>query len=210
MTPIHFLYDYISPYAFLAWRSIHALAEAHGRTVEPQAVLFAGFLKALGHKGPAQIPGKRRYVFKDCLRTAAIKGIDLHPPPRHPFNPLLALRVSGLDMPPATRRALIDRLFDEAWGGGRGLEDPAVIAEHCAELGIENALTRAAEPEAKTRLRTATDAAIAAGGFGVPTLIIDGELFWGVDSFAHVERFLSGDDPLPQERLARWEAQYGP
>jgi 2-hydroxychromene-2-carboxylate isomerase len=210
MAPIRFLYDYISPYAFLAWRKIHALAEAHGRTVEPQAVLFAGFLKALGHKGPAQIPGKRRYVFKDCLRTAAVEGIELHPPPRHPFNPLLALRVSGLEMDADTRRALIDRLFDEAWGGGAGLEDPAVIARHCAALNITDALARAAEPEAKQRLRDATDAAIALGGFGVPTLLVDGELFWGVDSFPHVERHLKGADPLPKERLAKWEAQYGP
>ncbi|MGK0361724.1 MAG: 2-hydroxychromene-2-carboxylate isomerase [Bradymonadia bacterium] len=207
--PIRFLFDYISPYAFIAWRRIHALALAHGRTVEAVPILFAGCLKAHGHKGPAQIPSKRIYVFKDCLRTAAVEGIELHPPPSHPFNPLLALRVTGLDMPEATRRALIDRLFDEVWTNGRGVEDPSVIAEHCAAVGLKNAVERAAQPEAKLRLRTATEAAIAAGAFGVPTIMVGDELFWGFDSYPHLARYLAGADPLPADRFAAWHALYG-
>lgn len=207
--PVRFLFDYISPYAFIAWRRIHALAEAHGRAVEAVPILFAGCLKAHGHKGPAQIPSKRIYVFKDCLRTAAVEGIDLHPPPRHPFNPLLALRVTGLDMPRDARKALIDRLFDEVWTNGRGVEDPAVVAEHCAAVGLSDGIERATQPEAKLRLRTATEAAIAAGAFGVPTMLVDDELFWGFDCFAHLARYLAGADPLPTERLATWNTRYG-
>lgn len=205
---VRFLFDYISPYAYLAWRRIHALAAAHEAAVEPVPVLFAAFLKAHGHKGPAQIPSKRIYVFKDCLRTAAVEGIDLHPPVRHPFNPLLALRVSGLEMAPDTRRALIDRLFDEVWGGGRGVEDPAVVAEHCAAVGVPDALARASAPEAKARLRAASAAGIAAGGFGVPTMCVGDELFWGFDSLPHLARTLAGADPLPRDRLATWLRQY--
>lgn len=208
-TPVRFLFDYISPYAFIAWRRVHALAEAHGRAVEAVPILFAACLKAHGHKGPAQIPSKRIYVFKDCLRTAAVEGIDLRPPPRHPFNPLLALRVTGLAMPEATRRTLIDRLFDAVWAGGRGVEDPAVVAEHCAAVGLTDAIARAGEPEAKRRLRTTTEEAIAAGAFGVPTMLVDDELFWGFDCFGHLERYLAGADPLSPERLAAWTAKYG-
>lgn len=206
---VRFLFDYISPYAYLAWKRIHALVEGEGYAVEPIPVLFAAFLKAHGHKGPAQIPSKRIYVFKDCLRTATVEGIDLHPPPRHPFNPLLALRVSGLDMPAATRRALIDRLFDEVWGGGRGVEDPAVVAEHCAAVGLVDAVARASASENKQRLRAASEMGIAAGGFGVPTMLVGDELFWGFDSFPHLRRVLAGQDPLPLDRLETWNRQYG-
>ena len=60
------------------------------------------------------------------------------------------------------------------------------------------------QPEAKARLRDATNAAIAEGVFGVPTVLADGELFWGHDSFDHLDRFLGGEDPVDAELLERW------
>ncbi len=67
-------------------------------------------------------------------------------------------------------------------------------------------IARANEPAAKTRLRVATDAAIAAGVFGVPTVIADDELFWGCDSFGHLERFLDGNDPITPRDKAIYRA----
>jgi 2-hydroxychromene-2-carboxylate isomerase len=67
-------------------------------------------------------------------------------------------------------------------------------------------LAAAGEPEAKQRLRDATDAAIAAGVFGVPTVLVEGEIFWGCDSFAHLERFLRGEDPIANVDLSRYLA----
>ena len=109
--PLRFYFDYISPYAYLAWTQIHALAARHGRTVEPVPVLFAALLDANGQRGPAEIPRKRVYIFKDTLRTAHLLGVPLGGPKTHPFNPLLALRVSSLPMEPETRRRLIDKLY---------------------------------------------------------------------------------------------------
>lgn len=68
-------------------------------------------------------------------------------------------------------------------------------------LGLD-ADPRTSEPATKQQLRAATDAAIAAGVFGVPTVIADGELFWGVDSLPHLERFLAGHDPITAEDAA--------
>src|SRR5512140_3653821 len=98
MSAIRFCFDYVSPYAYLAWTQIHALAARHGREVTPVPVLFAALLDAAGTKGPAEIPAKRGYVFKDVLRSAHRLRVPLVPPPAHPFNPLLALRVSSLDL----------------------------------------------------------------------------------------------------------------
>lgn len=204
--PIRFLFDYLSPYAYIAWTQVHALAERHGRQVEPVPILFAALLGAHGHKGPAEIPPKRIYVFKNTLRVASRLGLPLSPPPSHPFNPLLALRVSSLPMADETRRALIDRLFAATWSGGPGVEDPAVVARLAGQVGLdgEAAVAEAGAAPGKARLRAQTDDALAAGVFGVPTLLVGGELFWGYDSFPDVEQHLRGEDPVAAADLARW------
>jgi 2-hydroxychromene-2-carboxylate isomerase len=209
---LRFLFDYISPYAYLAWTQIHALAAPHGITVEPVPVLFAGLLQAHGHKGPAEIPPKRIYVMKDALRIGARLGIPVAPPPSHPFNPLLALRATALVEDPAVARRLIDGLYAAVWGGGPGVTDPTEVARIAAAAGLDGPelVARAQGDEAKAKVRRNTDQAILAGAWGVPTMIASrsgadsgsdkSELFWGYDSFPHLERWLRGDDPLDRER----------
>lgn len=202
--PLRFCFDFISPYAYLAWHGIHDLADHHGREVEPVPVLFAALLNHHGNVGPAEIPAKRVYVFKDALRHAARLGLHLEPPPTHPFNPLPALRLCCLELPPETRRELVTRLFERAWGGAGGLEDLAGLQALCRELGIADAAARIQDPEIKERLKARTAEAIEAGVFGVPTVLAEGELFWGFDSFVHLDRFLAGEDPDLAGPLARW------
>ncbi len=204
--PIGFLFDFISPYAYLAWTQVHALAERHGRTVEPVPVLFAAMLDAWGHKGPAEIPPKREHLLKDVLRHARRLGVPLSPPPAHPFNPLLALRAASLPMTEEKRRRFIDALYREVWGGGRGVTDPSVVAECARAAGLDGdaALRDANTPDAKERVRARTAEAIARGAFGVPTLLVDGELFWGFDTMDHIERHLRGEDLVDASSIERW------
>ncbi|MEZ4302294.1 MAG: 2-hydroxychromene-2-carboxylate isomerase, partial [Polyangiaceae bacterium] len=192
--PIRFLFDFISPYAYLAWTQIHALADRHGRQVLPVPILFAALLNTYGHKGPAEIPPKRAYVFKDTLRRAALFGVPLSPPPTHPFNPLLALRASSLPMPEDKRRDLISALFRATWAGGAGVESPESVAAAATSVGLdgESIVAEASTPEAKARVRAQTESAVAQGAFGVPSIVIGQELFWGLDSFDLVERYLRG------------------
>ena len=65
---------------------------------------------------------------------------------------------------------------------GRDLSDPKVIGELAAELGVPDPQARLADPAVKARLRENTDWAIAHGVFGVPTLVIGEEIFWGHDA----------------------------
>lgn len=204
--PITFYFDYVSPYAYVAWRAIHPIAAAAGREVAPRPTLFAAILDARGQKGPAEIPEKRAYTFKDAYRKAHAHGLPpLVPPPGHPFNPLLPLRVSAA-LEGAAQRAAIDALFDAAWATGAGVDTPERVVAALAPTGLDAAalVARASEPEIKERVRAATTEALDAGAFGVPTLIVEGELFWGVDSLGALEAFLAGRDPLPKTLLARW------
>lgn len=201
-------FDFVSPYSYLAWTQVGQLAARIGHELEPIPVLFAGILDALGTKGPAEVPARRAYVFKDALRAAHRAGVPLVPPRAHPFNPLLALRIAGLPMEASTRNRIIDALFTAAWADGGSIDTAEAISEVLARAGVDAAplLARAAEPEAKERLRRSTEHAIARGAFGVPTLFIDGEMFFGVDSFPDIGAFVRGEDPAMQhpELVQRW------
>jgi 2-hydroxychromene-2-carboxylate isomerase len=203
---IEFLFDYISPYAYLAWTQIRDLARRHGSSVRPVPVLFAGLLKANGQLGPAEIPRKRLYMFKDALRTANVLGVPLIPPPSHPFNPLLALRVTCAELDAPHLEPLIDRLFHAAWGSGEGAETPAQVSRVLRELGLDadEVIARASSTAAKQRLRDETDRALASGSFGVPTMRVNDELFWGCDSLGHLDRYLAGQESLDPSLLERW------
>lgn len=196
--PLRVLFDVISPYAYLGWHAIHEVAARHGRSVIAQPVLFAAMLDAWGQRGPAEIPPKRIYTFKHVVRLAHDHGVPIAPPPSHPFNPLLALRVATAAQADADARAVIDALFAAVWGGGPGVEDAALLAAWLDARGLDGArrVALAQTPEIKQRLREATEAAIGRGAFGVPSFEVDGELFWGQDSVVHVDAFLRGDDPV--------------
>ncbi len=206
MKQLTFYFDFISPYAYLAWTQIHALAARHEHEVVPRPILFAALLDANGQKGPAEIPNKRLYTFKDTIRTANRLGVPITAPASHPFNPLLALRVASADLKAAEGRALVDALFDATWRRGVDVTDARSVAEVVRAAGLDGPrlVEWAASPEAKERVKKVTAEALAAGAFGVPTMVAEGELFWGVDSFANLERNLEGKDPLKGMAEAPW------
>lgn len=203
---LEFYFDFISPYAYLGWRRIHDVAARHGRAVVARPVLFAALLDAHGQRGPAEIPSKRIYTWKHVVRLAHEQGVTLEPPPAHPFNPLAALRTVSMIEDPGRQRRAIDALYDATWGGGGGVADAADVARALDAAGLPGArlVEAAGRPDAKVRLRAETDTAIARGVFGVPTVVVDDEVFWGQDSFGHVEAFLRGEDPASEAAIARW------
>jgi 2-hydroxychromene-2-carboxylate isomerase len=205
---MRFYFDFVSPYAYLAWTQMMALAREAQRELHPIPILFAGCLKAHGHKGPAEIPSKRRYVAKNIFRVADALGVPLQPPRVHPFNPLLPLRVCSLQMPASTRQRLITRLFEEVWARGQGVSEAVAVAAIVDEVGLDAsgaaAVEEAGHPEVKERLREQTEEAIELGVFGVPTIEVDGELFWGVDALSHVLPFLRGEDPVNLRVVESW------
>jgi 2-hydroxychromene-2-carboxylate isomerase len=205
---IRFYFDYISSNAYLAWIQLPKIAARHGVPIEPVPVLFAGLLEAHGQLGPAEVRPKAHWMWRNNLRKAALLGVPLNPPRFHPFNPLLALRISSLPLPEEKRRDLIDVLFQGTWVRGLHLSEPSVVGELATEAGLPGAelVAEAQRADAKTRLRERTDAAIAAGVFGVPTMSVGEELFWGYDDLPFLELFLAGEDPLgPREGQRRPE-----
>lgn len=206
MTTIRFLFDYESPNAYLAWTQLPQLAGRHGASIEPVPVLYAGLLEAHGQLGPGEVAAKGHWMGKNMIRKAVILCVPLNPPAFMPFNPLLALRMSLLPLEAVERRALIDALFQAVWVRGLHVGDPAVAERTANEIGLAGAalVAEAQSLEVKAQLRRQTDEAISRGVFGVPSMEVGDELFWGYDDFPYLELFLAGKDPLASIEWEKW------
>ena len=204
--PVFFYFDYISSNAYLAWVRLPEIAARAGCELLPVPVLFAGLLEEHGQLGPAEVRPKAFWMAKNNLRKAAQLGVPFNPPAHHPFNPLLALRVTSLPAAEAGRGALISGLFEAVWVNGLHISESDVVAEVANAAGLDGvALVAEAQTlDAKARLREQTDCAIDAGVFGVPMMRVGDELFWGYDDLPYLELHLAGEDPLKPEELAKW------
>jgi 2-hydroxychromene-2-carboxylate isomerase len=200
MTVVKFYFDFLSPYAWLAWRPLLQLVHKYqspSLSFQPIPILFAGLLNAHGQLGPAEIPSKRIWLMKDVLHRAKIQNLQVNPPPTHPFNPLLSLRTvtammerrSSSPSSSSDKIQLIGQLFDAVWMDGKDVSDVLVVEEILREKmnysseDIEYLLREASGLSVKERLREATAEAISRHGvFGVPTTLVNEELFWGSES----------------------------
>lgn len=175
---VSWVFDVISPFAYLGFRDLERLP-AHVR-VQCVPVLLAGILSHFGQLGPAEIPSKRRFTYRFALWRARRLGLPMCMPPAHPFNPLAALR---LIISAGSDRNAVGTVLDAVFRNGRDVEDPRVIDELAAVLGVADVRSAIRDPQTKERLRENTRWAISRGIFGVPTLVVGPELFWGHDAF---------------------------
>ena len=129
-------------------------------------------------------------TFRQVVWLARRHGIELKLPPAHPFNPLPLLRLSiALGDDPEAVRAL----FRHVWVDGHLPTDEDAWASLCASLGVDDPEAEIARSEVKETLRRNTEEAIAIGAFGVPTLAVDDQLFWGFDMTDAALAYLGGD-----------------
>ncbi len=168
-------FDFISPFAYLQWRKVKTLIDE--REVELVPIVLAAVLAAHGQKGPAEIRGKREFTYRHVLWQARQEGVALRFPPTHPFNPIAALR---LCIAAGSTPQAIDAIFNWIWARGEPGDSVAALVPLAASLGIDAASID--DDATKLALRANTDAALAAGVFGVPTLAFAEHLFWGNDT----------------------------
>jgi 2-hydroxychromene-2-carboxylate isomerase len=183
---VAWVFDVISPFAYLALPRLEELPAGVELVVVP--VLLAALLDRFGQRGPAEIPSKRRFTYRFVLWRARRLGLPLRMPPAHPFNPLAALR---LIIAAGSDRRAAEMVLKAVFGEGRDLTDQAVIADLAAQLGVADPQRALADAAVKQRLRENTLWASSRGVFGVPTLLIGEELFWGHDAFDMALDYLS-------------------
>lgn len=204
MKTLEFFYDFSCPYAYLASTRIEKLAKGGGVELVYKPFLLGGVFKALDVAPLQSMPEvKAKLNLLDMRRWAGHWGVPLVMPESHPNRTVLALRAAlvSKDLPRATRA-----LFDAYWAEGRDLSDPSVVADALNRAGLDGeAFVKGAEdPAIKAELRARTEEAINKGVFGAPTLMYEGELYWGQDRMHLVARKLDALSALaPQESEPR-------
>ena len=186
MKRLVFHFDVISPFAWLAFQRLPQVMEGISHEVEYRPLLLAGLLAHFGQKGPAEIEPKRVWTFRQVHWLAAQHGVPLEVPASHPFNPLALQRLALACGP---NRRVVEALFRHVWVGGADANEPARLA------ALTQQLAPARDPgsdDVKAELRRNTEAAAAAGIFGVPTFECDGRLFWGLDALPMLRDALTG------------------
>ncbi|MFT4585615.1 MAG: 2-hydroxychromene-2-carboxylate isomerase [Gammaproteobacteria bacterium] len=185
-------FDFVSPFAYLQCERLDRLPE--GTEIEYRPILFAGLLNHWAHKGPAEIPSKRRFTYRQALWIARRDGISFRAPSAHPFNPLDVLRLAiALDCDGDK----IKSIFRFIWSEGCRPDDPDSWNTLLQSLNVRDASSRIASSSIKLALRSNTEEAIALGVFGVPTIACEKELFWGYDMTDMAIAYLR--DPLAFE-----------
>lgn len=191
MKRLDFWFDPLSPYAYLAFEHLPQALEGISHAVTYRPILFAGLLAHWGQKGPAEIEPKRAWTFRDVHWQAHRLGIPIDTPLRHPFNPLAHLRLLLATAPGGTpNRLACETVLRQVWRGGLDATDPQRLAALAQELAPPVA------PDADTvkqALKAATADAVSRGVFGVPTVVVDGRSFWGLDALPMVAACLRGD-----------------
>ncbi|NML27092.1 2-hydroxychromene-2-carboxylate isomerase [Zoogloea dura] len=196
MTPATLYFDVVSPYAYIMDVLLRRASLPLEITLKP--VLFAGLLKAHDNKGPAEIPRKRQYTYELCTWLAQRHDIPFRMPPVHPFNPIRYLR---LIIALGSSRVVASAVFDSLYREGADPDDPRIWRALTVALGVAEPDARIEAAAVKLALRHNTEEAVAAGVFGVPTVLAGDRLFWGVDSLPMLEAWLAGDPALESSAM---------
>ncbi len=195
---LRWYFDFVSPFSYLHWHKLQAMPQF--AQIEPVPIVFGAVLQERGIRGPAEIPHKRLFTYRQVLWQARCEGVALRFPPAHPFNPLAALR---LCIAAGTTPGAITAIFDHLWRDGRAGSAAAELQTVASALGIDDIDAAIAAAPVKAQLRANTEAALAAGVFGVPTLAIDDALFWGNDMHTLMQAVLADPALLRTGEMAR-------
>jgi 2-hydroxychromene-2-carboxylate isomerase len=195
MKHITFYLDFVSPYAWLAFERLPEALAGLSYSVAYRPVLLGALLQQHANPGPAGIAPKRDWTYRHVTWLGHAQGTPLQMPLRHPFNPLPLLRQAlACSDDGFVNRFVAGTVLRHVWQGGRDALDPERLAALAAELAEQirpGQDVNSAEP--KALLRANTEAAQAAGVFGVPAFVVDGKVFWGLDSLPMLRAYLEGD-----------------
>jgi 2-hydroxychromene-2-carboxylate isomerase len=197
-SPASWYFDFISPFAYLQFASLKELAD--DLKIELKPVLVSALLEHWGQKGPAEIPPKRRFVYRFFKWQADRRGVSFKMPAVHPFNPLPPLRLA---IAAGSGWAAVHAIFHFIYGEGRNINSDETLAELAALVGIANSSSLVSDKKISGMLRANTEQAISQGVFGVPTIVVDQEIFWGDDATPMLKDYLRDRNLLRSDEMQR-------
>jgi carboxymethylenebutenolidase len=190
-----------SPWTYLGHARFVQLAQAAGAQVRVLPADFgAVFAVSGGLPLPKRAPQRQAYRLLELQRFSSHLGLPMHVQPRFfpvaadPANKLITA-VAQADGSAAALE-LAGRVFAACWAEQRDIADADTLAALLSEAGLPAARLAAAQtPETAAAYAAQTEQAIAAGVFGAPSYVVDGELFWGQDRLDFLARRLGVAHP---------------
>jgi len=184
-SPVDFYFEFSSPYGYIASCLADDFEKRIGRPVRWRPILLGPVLKITGQLALVDVPMKGEYSKKDFTRSARLHKVPFTYPAKFPIGTVAPLRAFywASDRDAAQGRALAKALYKAYFTEGRDISSPAEVVAVAKTIGIE-------DPALKERAKREVDAAIAAGVFGSPFFIVDGESFWGADRMPMVEDWI--------------------
>lgn len=205
MKHLNFYFDFISPFSYFAWPKLESLEKELNLKVHYIPVALGPILNHWQIKGPGEVTPKREFLLKQMLRYASNNNIPFTTPKTHPFNSLYALRLCLKSVSGDLQKEVIHVLWKAGWQMGTDMGDPEnlmnVLRSH--NLPAEELYEKSFSKEAKLELKNNIQQALSFGVFGVPSFVIDNELFWGCDSMEELKKFITGHDNLDREKFER-------
>lgn len=180
-------FDYGSPFAYMLWKLLPAVAGRAGLNPVWRPIDLLGLESFQG--GLPYSVKKRQYVFVDVVRSAEYHGIEIQIPKPFPVEGARANRLAAAFAGEANVDALHSAIFDAAWVASRDIGDDEVLGS-CLEAAGADAprrLAAASSADAESVVSGNLAEAEAAGVFGVPSMLLDDELFWGIDALPVLE-----------------------
>ena len=186
---IEFFFDCSSPWTYLAFHNIQPLAAEFGVAVSWRPVLVGGIFNAVNPSVYAMrenpVPLKRDYMLKDLQDWAREAGLHIVFPPRvFPVNSVKAMRACIVLDAQNKLVPFANAVFEAYWGRDEDISQDAVLAQVCIRAGVEpEALLAAiAQSSVKEQLKANTDEVMRRGGFGSPTIFVNGDdMYFGND-----------------------------
>lgn len=202
MKHITFYLDFVSPYAWLALEQMPKALQGLSYHVEYRPVLLGALLQGAANPGPAGIPAKRAWTYRQVSWLGQSLGIGLQMPAQHPFKLLPLLRLAlAHGRNGCINRFVAQTVMQHVWQGGHDANEPQRLLQLSEQLQEQKRHDEAGD-EVKQWLRSNTDKAQLAGVFGVPAWEVDGHVFWGLDALPMLRSYLEGDSWFD----AQWQA----
>jgi 2-hydroxychromene-2-carboxylate isomerase len=181
---VEFYFDFGSPYSYLAYKALPAIAAASGAQIVWRPMLLGGVFKATGNHSPAEVAAKSNWMHQDMQRWATRYGAAFRRNPHFPINTLVLMRgAAGMQMRGTDFPRYVEAIFHAMWAEPRNLGDPAELAAVLGAAGFDADAFQALVNDAavKEQLKRNTEEAVARGVFGAPTFFVGDEMFWGQD-----------------------------
>lgn len=195
---IELIFDFVSPNAYLIWQPLKALAEKHRAELVITPAFLGGMHKMTGNAPPfmrdADVKGKNEYAMLEMNRYIAKYGLTkFKMNPKFPFNTVTLQRLL-LAVESDERMALIEALQPGVWEQRLDVTDPDVLAKILTDAGYDAKalLEKTQDPTIKQELMDNTEKAVARGAFGIPTMYIDGEMYFGKERLGQIDEQLQG------------------